>query len=127
MWDSGVSRDEPLGSASLNLEMALENSIQVHLGRGGAARDLLIYLGSASLEMSMENSIQVRSWGETWGVLSYRGAIVCLHYIVFGPLTPPASRPSSPICSPLHTGPLVAAGGRGDGRGARNVVGGLPH
>ena len=28
MWDSGVSRDEALGSASLNLEMAVENSIQ---------------------------------------------------------------------------------------------------
>ena len=43
MWDSGVSRDEPLGSASLNLEMALENSIQVSF------------------------------WGGTWGLLSYRG------------------------------------------------------
>ena len=28
MWDSGVSRDEALGSASLNLDMAVENSIQ---------------------------------------------------------------------------------------------------
>ena len=94
MWDSGVSRDEPLGSASLNLEMALENSIQVHLGRGGAARDLLIYLGSASLEMSLENSIQVRWWGETWGLLSYRGAIVCLHLCLN--LLPPLPHPPSP-------------------------------
>lgn len=28
LWDSGVSRDEALGSASLNLDMAVENSIQ---------------------------------------------------------------------------------------------------
>ena len=28
MWGSGVSRDESLGTASLNLEMAVENSIQ---------------------------------------------------------------------------------------------------
>ena len=96
MWDSGVSRDEPLGSASLNLEMALENSIQVSFGRG------------------------------TWGLLSYRGGDRVL-ISVSERLTPPPSCPTSPTCPFPHTGPLVAAGGRGNGRGARNVVGWSPH
>jgi hypothetical protein len=29
VWDSGVSRDESMGNATLSLDMAIENTIQV--------------------------------------------------------------------------------------------------